>query len=674
MRHAMKARLLATLFLVGCTSPAPAPVAVAPAGPPAAPIASGASSSAPPPARPPREAKPIVLAGPNVVQNAAWVDKGYLAAVTRNAVWRVRPEAPDVVKITPLAGTLGNYAVIAAAQGSSAVAAALDDGQVEVLDENGHRHTLPAGPQVHVVLDMKLSPDGKVLAVTRDGPTWKEETTFFELTSGTALGKIDGGQVVFDPTSKYVAGRGGVSTLDGKTVAAWKEGFNVLDSRGRIVPMNQAAGAEVMAGDYVARGWFKGQAVYAGSHTVELIDPATGKATPIDAKCGSGGKKISSTAHLARGRVIGVCEEAILVTDLDTRTTKAISVFVQKGGIIFPTEVFFASDSDDFGLIEGKNGIFVHDGAVRTDPYAHTQIFELQRRDVEACVHPDTPRKSIKCSSPATRQDGQYVAHANHALTVTNRGGQSVIDWSSHSQDWRVDRTAAFPSAPCGPPPPSSGSKEWSEREAADTFRAYTSIRSGGGRVTAYLTCICSASGCRKTELAGFLDEPFAFRDDGTILTESTNPTMTETVITLRRPQKPNVQKKIAERCLSGRFGPGGRVFMLCEANERSTIYELGATDLAVVGKRFAPPIGLKSLELHQDELVLHGADSALIVPVDWVKDATKTERASIYAGYHAAVTVQHDGKVDVQGDPEEASQLLRCYDGERLRPFATCR
>ena len=348
--------------------------------------------------------------------------------------------------------------------------------------------------------------------------------------------------------------------------------------------------------------------------------------------------------------MIGVCEEAILVTDLDTRTTKAISVFVQKGGILFPTEVFFASDSDDFGLLEGKNGIFVHDGAARTDPGSRTQIFELQRRDVEACVHPDTPRKSIKCSSPATRQDGQYVAHANHALTVTNRGGQSVIDWSSHSQDWRVDRATAFPSAPCGPPPPSSGAKEWSEKEAADTFRAYTSIRSGGGRVTAYLTCICSASGCKKTELAGFLDEPFAFRDDGTILTESTNPTMTETVITLRRPQKPNVQKKIAERCLSGRFGPGGRVFMLCEANERSTVYELGAADLAIVGKRFAPPIGLKSLELHQDELVLHGADSTLIVPVDWVKDATKTERASVYASYHAVVTVQQN---PVPSDPK---------------------
>ena len=51
-------------------------------------------------------------------------------------------------------------------------------------------------------------------------------------------------------------------------------------------------------------------------------------------------------------------------------------------------------------------------------------------------------------------------------------------------------------------------------------------------------------------------------------------------------------------------------------------------------------------------KLVLHGADSTFDRAGGSLKDATKTERASVYASYHAVVTVQHDGKVDDPGRP----------------------
>lgn len=664
MRRVLPAAFLAT---IACGSPAPPAQVAVPATTTSTPVAS--TSVAPPPV-PPREAKPIAIAGENVVQNAAWIEKGFLAAVTRTAVWRVRPESPQLVTITPLAAPLANDAVITGAPNSSIVAAALADGTVEIQDEKGHRHTLPApATKIDSVLDLKLSPDAKVLAVNRDGPTWKEETTLYDVTTGAVLGKVDGGNVVFDPSSKYVAARGGVASLDGKLIKEWKEGFYVLGGGGRLVPIDRAGGGEVMAGDYVARAWFKGQAVYAGDQTVELIDPATGASTPIDAKCGA--KKISTAADVEHGRMIGVCEDAVLITDLDARTTKRVAASVQKGGMHWAIDVYVSTDGSAIGFTAGRNEILIRNGVLQSGS-VRAEIETLMVNSPTAhCLHPDTPRKAIKCSVPSKRGDGAFSAHLANGLDVVTPAGRNVIDW--HSAGTGLPRQPRPPISPTGCGAPPAGTKEWSA-EVGEDMTAYTAVKVANSRVAAHVVCVCSANGCVKSEIAGFADTPLAFRSDGSVLTADVNSTMTAATLTLRRPKKPPVIAKLTGDCRPARFAPDGRLFILCETNHEGTLYELGANDLAVVGKRTAPPIYMTDLEVRNGELLLESGDVAMVVPLDWVKDATVSERARIYSVFSSTVTIARDGKIDVQGDPQAANHLLRCFDGTHLRPYETCR
>ena len=279
------ASLVGTLVLAGaflqCQPASTPPLVVVPPPPAPAQVDAPLAVTPRPPAGPSRA---LVFAGAGAIAQAAWVSSGVIA-VTRTELWRFTPEKPELVRITPLAGPLNAHDVIAATPASALVAIALDDSSVDVLDDGGRKITLPPPAKPTDILALRFSPDQHTLAVTRTGATWKEETTFYDVASGKAVGTIEGGNVVFDPTGKYVAGRGGVSTIEGKSLFVFKEGFYVLGSNGKMGPIEKAGGAEVMAADNVTRGFYQGSFFYAGDKAVEVFDPATASWTSIAASC-----------------------------------------------------------------------------------------------------------------------------------------------------------------------------------------------------------------------------------------------------------------------------------------------------------------------------------------------------------------------------------------------------
>src|SRR4051794_35171131 len=105
----MRRALVVAAFAIGCGGKQEvAPVVVA-APPPPSSIA--VTDAAAPKAA--RRARPIVLAGPRAVQNARWVDGGYAALLTSFELWRVRPEDPTNVHVSPLASRIGPHPVLA---------------------------------------------------------------------------------------------------------------------------------------------------------------------------------------------------------------------------------------------------------------------------------------------------------------------------------------------------------------------------------------------------------------------------------------------------------------------------------------------------------------------------------------------------------------------------------
>lgn len=690
--------VLATTFLQ-CRATAPPPVLV-PAAPPPAPVDAPIATA---PKPPPVPSRAIVFGGAGKIVQAAWVAGG-VVAVTRTEVWRFAPEKRDVVRITPLAGPINGHEVIAATPSSALVAVALDDSSVDVLDEAGRKITIAAPPKATDILSLRFSPDQSTLAVTRNA-SWKEETTFYDVASGKALGAIEGGNVVFDPTGKYVAGRGGVFTIEGKSLFTFKEGFYVLGINGKMTPIDKAGG-EVMAGDHVARGFFRGSFFFAGDKSIELFDPGAGTASSIAAAC-SPRTKGGSEADAAQGRVIATCDDGVLITDLAARTTRKLKATIKRS--IFPPDVFIPPGSPSFLIRDGGSNVFVDPRAGVARDATYEEITGYHARAGEAlCAH-GTPRTAIRCDIPAARPDGAYKLQLHDGLTIVDAGGRPVVDWTTYGRtgggfDYVFhrgaielrstvqQRTLAFrlDGAPPGGPDPGEpftadgcgklpDKQQWNLRDRSDTFAAFTAMRSAKGYAVAEVLCLCRAEGCTTRDLpntANMAESLAAIGEDGSTLSISINSYQTETDVYLRRPKKPAAHAKIPAACIHGAIGPGGRVFMSCQAVERNWIWELGATDLAIVGKRIAPPLGGRGDEIERmgDDILVHGADAAALLPADWVKDATSKERATLFVSYEFVLSLRPDGTITVVGDMDSASKIARCYDGTRLKPFAECR
>jgi hypothetical protein len=702
----MRKLAFAAFVLAGCkaTDAQPPPVVAVPTQPPQQTAAVQEPTT--PPAPPMTNARLIMWGGSNQLLNAAWVGD-VAAAVSRTDVWAVKPEEPERVHRVPLAAPLGSYDVVTASE--HLFAAGLEDGTVDIFGDTGRKRTIPAGPKIFAILMLRISPDEKTIAVTRNGPTWKDETTFYDLETGNVRGKIEGGKVVFDPTSKFVAGRGGVSSIEGKSIFKWAPGFLVLDISGRMIDINASTG-EVMAADNVARGWYGNQAIYPGDKGIVLVDPTTGKTTSIPAPCLNSSKLISTTDS-ARHRVIGVCQDGIVVTDLDTKASTRIQIAIQAKGQIFPPTVTLAEGTSSF-LVRGSGA-----STVFVDPSSNAHVANYtEESTLKAtafrCVRQSTARSAIACDMPALRRDNKYKLEIRHGVLVTTvANGAEIVNWtvggegrldSAIDKQWVLhggileirDRSTRrlyfrfdgkdqptpatrssepaepFSASGCGTAPVVDGHPgEWHPHERTDEYGAFTAIRVANSRVTSNVVCACSAKGCVTSETP---DSPIAIDADGSVLTTATNPTMTESTLALHHPKQAPIKTKLPYSCIYGAFGPNGRVFLDCRDGQRNLLVELAASNLSVVGKRIALADG--RVARVGDELVLEDGNAATFLPLDWAKDPTKTELATGFISSAFAARLGADGKLRIVGNEDAAAQILRCFDGEYLKPLSACR
>lgn len=610
--------------------------------------------------------------------------------------------------MTPLARPLGEHSVVGASTRSSLVAVGLEDGSIDLLDPSGRRRTLPPEEKPFELRELVFSPDDSILAVTRASATWKGETTFYETATGKRLGTIEGRNVFFDPTSRFVAGQGGVSRVaDGQAISHFKEGFWVEIDAGKFGPIETSHG-EVFAGDYAARGFFEGKAFYASSQAVEVVELETGSVTRLPASCGKAGAKAVNRADPAHGRMIAVCNDAVLVTDLATRTTKRIPAAIQKTHTLFPPQVLAPADTTDIVVwtLNREDHAFLIDGstakAIGPDVWN-----DFSRRDgPDACAITQQRHSDVACPFPALRPDGRFRLELRRGVIVTDAAGKPVIDWSTRpvhdfngpDYEWasingsRVvrDRKTHVPSlsldaaatagAPissdgCGRAPKSwDGTYPWYLHESDDSHALYTGYLGTKDRSTGTLVCLCTTQGCTRTTLNGVEESVVSGRADGTLLTSKSTDNYATSTLTLRRANQRPIVGKIPIHCLDSVLTPAGRVFASCGfLGQRRFIFELSPADLSILAKRPTPPVA-SSLQLLGDELLVGTMTDGVLLPFDWVKDPNVADRGELFATGTSAIAVQADGKVKLAGDLEIARKILRCYDGERLRPFDTCR
>lgn len=686
-----RALLAAAVGLAACAGSPPQTGSVAPApstATSAPPAASAPASAATIAARPP--SRPIVFAGAGAPRSAAWI-KGAIAIATHESFLRVSLDDAAQVKVTPLARPVGGHPTLAVSAAANLVAVALDDGSVDVFRGASRLRTIDRGSAEAAILDLRFGPGGRSIAVTRSTGSWPERTVVYDVETGAERAQLGGGNVVFDDTGAWLTARGGLFEIaTGRTVHAWKEGFYVL-GMGGMTPMSQVPmGSEVVAQDYTARGFVDGLAVFAGGGEVELVEPKSGAVTKIPAPCGGAKKKRISVLDAARGRVFGVCPDAILLTDVRKRTTERVAGG-PFGDSIFPPTLTPLPGSESMFLLSGATQLVVDPVAKAIVP-APADLYRLLLES-SACLA-GAPRVDIPCAHPAKSPDGKLVAEIRDgALVVSEVGSRkhALVLGGGRGHDAAVAPRGDGFDVHGSPGDPAryhlgGGAVAPAARDPAaggcGKTRFYPDGFTSSGVVhkayvgSSEVACVCTPQACASHPIpAGFWLAAAA--DDGTILAANANSTHTETTLRLQRAGRRLAEARLVGYCSRGAIAPDGRVFALCRSHETETdaVVELSPKSLAVLGKRPAPfgvaeriAVGATTIAVeHKD-----GGVSVALAPIDWVVDAKLARTAAVHLGSRGAL-VERAGAVVFDGDAEELAGLARCWDGERLLPPAAC-
>jgi hypothetical protein len=687
--------LAAALLVAGCGPRPPAdPAPPAPAASSSASAPASALAPVAPPAKGPMAA--LVLAGARTPENAAWT-KGGVVVVNRVELWRMSPDDPSALQIAPLSRPLGPHAALAASPSLLQVAVGLDDGAVDLFRGRARTRTLPGPSPAAAVLDLRLSAAGRHVAVTRTTGSWPERTTVYDVESGSERAAVSGGNLVFDESGAYFTARGGLyEAASGRAIYRWAEGFLVLGANGMVNLESVKQGSEVVAQDYTARGFFGGAAVFAGSGAdVVLVDPKSGAVTKVPAPCGRA-KKLRSALDADRGRVLAVCGDAILVTDLARRATERLPA-PRIEASLFPPNVLM-SRALEASLVQGAGKALVVDPSKKTVTEATAAEYAVFHA-ATTCAARRPPRVDIPCATAPVSDDGRFELTFDGAVTVRDvSGGKPLIHLGDHARgsswalgtlaprgasfamytapDWKT-RLPAFADAPAdaAPPPapgPACGPSDKLQRESITASGAiYRPFNEGRD-----LVCTCNASGCVKRDVPS--DFFLAASDDGAVLGGALNSTHTESTLRLRRADRKTVQAKIRGGCMRGAIAPSGRVLLACDDHDTDTteIVELDPADLRVVGRRPAPFGKVQSIVCGPSAIAVVSAEPSLLVaavlPLDAVSDPTRPVLATLYSNGAAAV-VERGGRVEITGEEERITPLVVCHDGARLFPFGTC-
>lgn len=647
--------LLATL-LIGC---APSRASAPPGEPAARAVTPSPTSSV----KDTRRWRTLFLTGDDNVRDAAWVAGGGIAAITRNELWRLRPEAPEQLEVVPLARPAAEQPAMAVAFAEQLVALALDDGSIDVFRAGARLHTLAAAG-LPFAGALRFSPDARTLAVGR----FREVTVVTELVdvqSGRVRGTIAGARPIFDPSSSFVSTSSGLYGVDARVVAS--------------VP---GARTDESA---PSRGFFQQSAVFAVDRAVVWVDTESGASSRVATSCAPG-LRMKEQLDVEHGRMISVCTDAVLVTDLASRRQKRIVLALAKQAAY---DVLIAPAEGQTFLVQ-----IPYNGLSRVDPVAGVaQAVPIDRQNVlgellsseTRCVSHALFERG-DCASPALRADGAFRMKIRNGLVVTARGqDKPVIDWSillTHRTEPRwtggafevtmndgkqlLYRFGASPSTtPPAPARPCLGSA-WETAEARDSFASYVRWQD-----RAEIACVCSsAQGCVEHPLAGRENTFVAASETGSWVEAGLGR------ITLHRPDGSQVHRTVPPECVRrGTFVSDDRLIVPCEQPRRAVrLLELSAQDLTELHGRPAPLEATRVELLRAGDDLLYVADFyAVRLPLEWLATGSDAPKAKYFLGQTFGAYQAANGAIEIVGDRAAALSQMRCFDGHSLHSLDTC-
>jgi len=227
--------------------------------------------------------------------------------------------------------------------------------------------------------------------------------------------------------------------------------------------------------------------------------------------------------------------------------------------------------------------------------------------------------------------------------------------------------------APLPPATKACGPADQYLHSALDEAAVYTGY--AGSQQTA---CLCRDSRCTSLPF-GTGTSFLGAGADGTVLSYSTNSTMTESALRLHRGGRELVRAKLVGSCAHAAVATTGRIFVSCAPRplEEEFLLELHPKTLAVLGRRPAPLGVVTQLDAGTNQLAVTGSLSehgtVSLVPFDWVIDGNSKVQSTLHLGQRGAI-VDHDGRLELLGEPEDVLPLVRCWNGERMFGVGACR
>lgn len=338
----------------------------------------------------------VLLGGELELVDARWAANGDVVATTHTAVLRFAPEADAPAKLVRLPP--GKIAArVAVARAADVVAIVSGDQHLLVSRDGGAFQDLA---RVGSPASIELSPDGRL--VTLDENPSAPNTRLFGLrdaSTGKLLRTFDL-YAHFDPTSRYVAGRGVVAAVDGSSPDVHTEGAHFA-------------------------AWVGGHAVLTRGKTLVLVEPKSGahKTIPL---CGE------ANVDAEGARAITVCRDRVEVIALPSGDRTPVALPPGIGARVL--DVSAAREAgDELVLRYGRANAYgeVHDvKLLLVDPRA--------RRAVNAPPIPTRELRDEPTLEPAARARPPHGRRSLQAasrwpVVVLDRAGEPIARWGPES-------------------------------------------------------------------------------------------------------------------------------------------------------------------------------------------------------------------------------------------------
>ncbi len=650
--------------------------------PPAPPVPSAALPAVEPSTTP--RASSVVLMGRNAFKSAAWTSSNDVVAISRQALFRMRPGAPATMTRLPALTTS-----FSSAKRADVVAVGLVGGTVFVRASGATRLVAVDTKTPHP----ELSPDGTRFVVPLDA----DDSAIYDATTGAPLGRVEGRGAAFDDSGEFVATPAGVYRVkDGSLIAK-------LD-------------AATMGG----AAFVGSRAVAFDDDSIVVVDAPKGAVVRLPAHCSMPSQRVDSVDEVAK-RAVRDCGDKMFVAGIEKLTRaeiklpKAGSSMEEMRGIYFtygPAIVVQTGMRGDAGdtihLVDPERRTASKIALAERPPLRETNGTEAVFREGQiACK----PRGSS--ATPTTAWCQARVSPDGRALLAFEAGAFAVLDAANGAEQMRwgafsprdvarrpeykltdvraraggLDVVAVGEAAQemtttatlrIGPPatalPPTRaklprncrGGKRTTHRKVGERDLFVDAFGSSRG-------CICQGDQCTPLQVPArtrFMD----WSTDLVLGTRIDDTGAWRARVAAHDGSNETLSSPLG-RCAGMAFADGARtVFAVCRNGDDALpeLFELGVPGLDLRKQH-------RILDLEPHDLAIVAGQTSVILAIrnQWtdarvLRRTDAQETASIHVRDDFAIVRFEDGNVELIGNvPGEAAG---CLDGDKLEPLAKCR